>query len=218
MPAPETEGGSGGINIAFRRNYPIKNVLIMRNRIKLSRILLPAIFLLCFGGCEKEKWEVPTWSHAVKFADQLKRLQCVDAGISVKEVEWPWYTWNTEEGMGSIIGTWQLLLELSAGDTIDRSCTPVYYTFHADGTATIESVIKEIPSGTFTYEYYLDPYCPMCDPPQSPKPNLIIGENESYCQLSPSWLVTLFVRYRDVDGEILTTSSGDFEKIYHKIN
>jgi hypothetical protein len=92
----------------------------------------------------------------------------------------------------SIVGTWKLLLDLSTGNTIDRSCTSAYYTFHADGTVEIESRIKEIPSGTFAYEYF--------------------------CQVSPSWLVTFFVSYWDVDGEIQTTSSGDFEKVFHRIN
>ncbi|MDR2118369.1 MAG: hypothetical protein LBP25_02375 [Tannerellaceae bacterium] len=182
----------------------------MKSINKLCKILLPAVLFFTFSGCEK--WEVPVWSHAIKFTSLLKHLKCEDARISTVDEEW-----NPEINKEiSIVGTWKLLLDFSAGDTVDRSCTEVIYSFHADGTVTIESQIKEIASGTFEYSYSTDPYCPLCDP-LNPPPNLVIGENKYYCQLSPSWLVTFFVRYWDVDGEI-RPGSGKFEKVFHRIN
>jgi hypothetical protein len=181
----------------------------MKEMKKLFRIFPLTILFLALAGCEK--WEIPVWSHAVKFRSLLSRLKCEDARIVQKDEEWK----LDEESERSIVGTWKLLLDFSAGDTIDRSCTSAYYTFHADGTVTIESDIKEIQSGTFTYEYYPD--CLPCLPSPEVRPNLTIGETEYFCQVAPSWLVTFFVTYReDVDGEIRTVS-GDFEKVFHKI-
>jgi hypothetical protein len=188
----------------------IKNIYKMENMNKLFRILLPAILFLFLSGCEK--WEVPVWSHAAKFRSLLSHLKCEDAKIAIKEEEW-----ELQTDRGSITGTWKLLLDFSAGDTIDRSCTSALYTFHADGTVTIESSIKEIPGGTFPYEYYNDPYCPVCLPSPNVRPNLVIGENEYFCQVSPSWLVTFFVNHWE-DGEELRTTRGEFEKVFHKIN
>jgi hypothetical protein len=165
-----------------------------------------------FSGCEKEKWEISGWSYAARYSSQLNHLKCENAKISANE---------EDSGIGStynIVGVWKLLLDISTGDAEDRSCNSVIYAFHADSTVTIVSDLKEIPSGTFKYEYYSDPFCPLCDPPLNTPPNLIIGENEYYCQVVQSWLTTFFVKYRDVDGEEKTRARGEMEKIFHKIN
>ncbi|MDR2810741.1 MAG: hypothetical protein LBB84_09360 [Tannerellaceae bacterium] len=133
---------------------------------RTKKFLLIALFCVTVTGCEY--WEIPVWSHVIKFRSQLNQLKCEDAIASMKEEEWD----LAKESEASIVGTWKLLLDFSAGDTVDRSCTSAYYTFHADGTVEIESEIEEIASGTFAYEYYTDPYCPWCDPVLYPRPNL----------------------------------------------
>jgi hypothetical protein len=177
----------------------------------LKILSLMALFFF-FSGCEK--WEMPHWSYAAKYSSELSHLKCGGEDVSLKK-----------EGYGTgsdddIVGTWKLLLDFSAGDTIDRSCNSVIYTFHADGTVTIESGIKEIPGGTFEYEYfYDDPFCPLCLPSPDITPNLIIGENKYYCQIAQSWLTTIFVKYYTdkTTGKEFKTY-GEVEKILHKIN
>jgi hypothetical protein len=176
----------------------------------LKILSLMALFFF-FSGCEK--WEMPHWSYAVKYSSELSHLKCGGAGISVEKEKYGIRSDN------EIIGVWKLLLDLSTGDAADRSCNSVIYTFYADGTVLIESGIKEIPGGTFEYEYfYSDPFCSTCDI-INPIPNLVIGENKYYCQIAQSWLTTIFVNY-SIDKETgkEAPTYGEVEKIFHKVN
>jgi hypothetical protein len=178
----------------------------------LKVLSLTALFFF-FSGCEK--WDTPGWSYPARYSSELSHLKCENAGISTTEEE---YVTGSD---ADIVGSWKLLLDFSAGDATDRSCNSIIYTFYANGTVTIESGIKEIPGGTFEYEYFNngDPFCPTCLPAPDLAPNLIIGENKYYCQIAQSWLTTIFVRYyKEQETGKEARTYGEVEKIFHKIN
>jgi hypothetical protein len=176
---------------------------------KLAKTLCLIILLQSFAGCE-EKWDMLELSHAQLYLSLLEKLKCKNVDVSIKDSRWeetgerPW--------RASIVGDWELLLDFSAGDTIDRSCSAVTWSFGADGRVTVKSNVTEIPEGIFEYEYRSDPYCPLCDPGPTIPPNLVIGENPRFCQVSGSWLTTFFCLEKDGYN-----FRGNIREIFHKI-
>jgi hypothetical protein len=179
----------------------------MRKIIKVFCILV-FLFLI---GCEKT--EIPSLSHAAKYMPLLQHLKCQPANFSVKEMSSDelLLQWMEED---DITGTWQLLLDFSAGDTVDYSCATITYSFNANGTVRVESNVKEWLNGQFEYSYYSDPFCPLCLPEPNVKPNLIIGENRHYCQVVKSWLTVFSCVELGEDRR----NRGEVERILYKIN
>ena len=169
---------------------------------------------------EEKKIELPTQSSAYKYLSRLNRLRCPSGKISTYDDE---FAWEKDD----IVGTWKLLLDFNyfTGDTVDYSCKSVIYSFKADGTVTVSSNVKEIQDGQFGYDYYSDPFCPVCIPPFSPRPNLVIGSDNAYCEVVCSWLTEYFYQYAvhdpkndtDMNEDTLRLRS-DVKRIYYKIN
>jgi hypothetical protein len=180
----------------------------------MKKILSFAAVLLMLAGAfacgkesiqRKEELKMPQWSNATGYLSTLQDLECMDAQISISDDEW--------RSHSDITGTWMLLLDCSTEDIIDYSCESIIYTFDANGTVTIISSVNEIQSGQFEYDYYPDPYCPLCDL-INPLPNLVIGANKSFCQVANNWLTTFSVDNIGVDGR----NRGKMEKIFRKID
>jgi hypothetical protein len=180
---------------------------------KLEKVFCAVILLLLLPGCENKmeiKTGMPQWSMARQYLPALHQLKCLDAKISIDEND-DWSDWMLKE---NITGTWKLLLDFNAGSTIDYSCKSITYTFDANGMVTIESNVKEIPGGRFEYENYEDPFNAFGYPGNFSKPNLVIGENESYCQIADPWMVTFSVKYYGENSRF----RGEAERIFYKIN
>jgi hypothetical protein len=184
---------------------------------KILKVLCITVLLQPFAGCEKymegRKMGMPQWSYARQYLPLLRNLSCQRASIVVDDdSEW---TLDKLRLKGIITGRWKLLLDFSAGNTIDYSCKSVIYTFDADSTVMIESNVKEIPGGQFEYDYRSDPFCHVCLPgPDGVRPNLIIGENKSFCQVAEPWLIVFAVDYVGSDRGY----RGKTERIFCKID
>jgi hypothetical protein len=177
--------------------------------------LFIVVLLLLSVGCENEKMELSWQSHAGAYLSHIQNLKCKSGKIATFNEESDWRK-------DDIVGTWQLLLDFSTGDTIDYSCKSVIYSFKEDSTVTLSSDVPEIPSGQFEYDYYGDPYCPLCKPSASVRANLTIGEEESFCQVVRSWMVTFSVEWGmyQVSDDTWTPGRvrGDTKRIYYKID
>ena len=185
----------------------------MKKLLKLMAILLFAAGAVACNDNMSEKSQfakIPAWSNVIAYMTLLNQQKCMD-NITVLNEE---YTLEVARRESSIIGTWKLLLDFSTGDTINYTCDNVLYAFGADSTVKVTSNVNAIKSGTFKYDYYLDPYCPLCDI-INPRPNLVTGNEEYYCQIARSWMILYAVEYCDI-GEIKITR-GKAERILCKI-
>jgi hypothetical protein len=179
----------------------------MRNLIKISALI---ILFQVFSGCTSEESHVPLWSHAYRYIPIIQDLKCFDAKIIGDGED---YSSDYRE---DINGTWQLLLDFSTGDTIDRSCESIFYSFRLikDEQTGLFSREATIPEGTFKCEFSGDEFCPLCLPPPDPDPNLVIGEYMYFCQVAESWMTLFTVNYY---GEERVRRRGDIEKIFYRI-
>jgi hypothetical protein len=196
-------------------NHAIGILVAMRK--KTAKIFCAIVLLQAFAGCEREKMELTGLSHAIHYLSVLENLNCLPAKIKLAGLKDDYNLDDLWED-SKIEGTWKLLADVSTGDTIDYSCKSVTYTFHSNGTVTIKSNVEEIPGGEFEYNYYSDPYCFLCLP-LYPRPNLVIGESENYCQVLRSWLTTFSVIWKLNQGDTVPGKGrGEVERIYYKIN
>ncbi|MDR3194067.1 MAG: hypothetical protein LBT76_02080 [Tannerella sp.] len=62
-----------------------------------------------------------------------------------------------------------------------------------------------------------DPYDPLANP-YDPRPNLITGENEKYCQAVDSWLTVFSIRYGLYQDGTPGFRRGKIERIYYKVD
>jgi hypothetical protein len=162
---------------------------------------------------------IPNLSYATRYLHVLRRLKCLPAEIKTVRMD-KGHDNDDWAKDGKIEGTWQLLVDFGTGDTVDYSCESVTCTFRSNGKATIKSNVGEIPGGEFAYTYYSDPYGGFLSKPSPhPRPNLVIGESEKYCQVMCSWLTVFSVAWgKHQSDTVPDVVRGEAERIYYKIN
>jgi hypothetical protein len=80
----------------------------------------------------------------------------------------------------NITGTWELLYNITDGDTLDCSTRQIIYDFHAEGKFIVSGNLpNDLSEGEHTYVYRQPNVCPTC----LPGPNMQIdNENRLFCE------------------------------------
>jgi hypothetical protein len=123
--------------------------------------------------------------NVLRFLPALQKLKCINETLVKRKEDGEGWLYPPS-GTESIIGTWQLLLEINGTDTMDYSCNAIIYSFNTDSMVTIGSDIKEILSGTFKYTHRSWPYWCLTSADDI-YGNLKIGEKSYECQAVRSW-------------------------------